>query len=204
MTILKVNLNTISIRAREMIADPRFFSDDLSDRFSVTINENKRILSVLHGKGALDIDFLFSEVLARFALNKTNLEILNIPFREIESFLRDENHLPAFTDSLDFVERAWGTSKGSLVAAVALASFGPEVKLLKEQISRWDEMNLAGKNALLAKILSTLGWELILYFEETLTVKPRPKEIENFVIEAILQEIFRAGGKVLPMKVVAV
>lgn len=207
-TNLKVNLDTISLRARELIADPRFFSENIKTRFSVSLDEKGRILSIRHGKDAesslLDISFLFSEVLAKFGLHKTIPEIWSIPFREIESFLRDENHLPAFGDSVELVEKSWAVSKACLVAETVLASFGSELKVLKEQISKWEELSLAGKNALMSKILSVLGWELILYAEETMTVRQTPKEIENVVLERTIHEIFRVGGKVLPMKVVAV
>lgn len=201
---MKDNLTTFSARAQALIESPHYFKKGLSSDFSVTTDKNDRILTVVHGSLHSDLEKIFAEVLSKFSTNKKIPEIWNIHFREIESFLRDENHLPAFLDEQNKLEIILEKLKISLIVSATLAALSSGFEDLSDLLLKWEKLNLAGKNAFLIAVLRPLGLELILYSEDLLTVTGGSALVENSALESVLQGIFKGSGKVLPMKVVAV
>lgn len=201
---MKVNLNSISHRAQEFLLNPGFHKAGLHSDFLVTIDGNDKILTVFHGKNTEDADFIIAEVLAKFSENKKILDIWKINFREIESFLRDENHLPAFTENIPELEQILNFNKISLVGSAIKAKLGSEADVLFSQRKNWNQLNLAAKNQWAQKLLAPLGWELILCEEEVLTVTLVPESLDEVGSSQLINTILSGGESLPPMKVVAV
>lgn len=172
--------------------------------FEVTVDENDKILTVFHGKNADEVDFIIAEVLAKFSENKKIGDIWKINFREIESFLRDENHLPAFTENIPELESILNSNKISLIGFTVKAKLGPVVFELISQRKNWNMLSIAAKNEWAQKILAPLGWELILCEEEVLTVTSTPSGVDEAGLSLLISTILSGVDSLLPMKLVAV
>jgi hypothetical protein len=201
---LKVKLNSISHRAQEVLSNPSFHKAGLLSDFLVTVDGDDKILTVFHGKKAEDVHFIIAEVLAKFSENKKILDIWKINFREIESFLRDENHLPAFTENIPELEQGLNFNKISLVGSAIKAKLGPEADVLFSQRKNWNQLSLAAKNQWAQKLLAPLGWELILCEEEVLTVTSMPESLDEAGSSQLINTILSGEESLPPMKVVAV
>lgn len=172
--------------------------------FEVSVDENDKILTVFHGKNADEVDFIIAEVLAKFSENKRILDIWKINFREIESFLRDENHLPAFTENIPELESILGTHKISLIGFAVKSKLGASSLELVSQRKNWNQLSIAAKNEWAQKLLAPLGWELILCEEEVLTVTSTPSGVDEAGLSLLINTILIGADSLLPMKVVAV
>lgn len=194
---MKANLTSISKRAQGFLGTPEFFKGSLTHKFEVIFNTNDKILTVFHRENPADLEFIFAETLARFSKNKNIPELWKINFREVDSFLRDENHLPAFQEDGVLLEKILLKTKISLIASAVKAQLKSDFLLSKET-------NLAAKNLWAQKLITPLGWELVLYEHDVLTVTGLPEGVPTEALEELLKDILEGGEKVLPMKVVAV
>ena len=201
---MKANLNHLSHRAQSFIKTPKFFKKGASPDFLVTIDDQDRILTVSHGKNPDDIEFILAEVVAKFSENKKISEIWKINFREIESFLRDENHLPAFTGETQEIESLLIQIKVSLIGN-ALKS-----KIEKEQewiIYQWKNVNFLSmslQNQWAQAITKLLDWELVFYESNILTVTNTPLGIDSETLSLLINTILSGEETIPPVKVVAV
>lgn len=201
---MKVNLNSISNRAQHFLKNPLFYKAGLDSDFIVTVDDNDKILTVFHGKNPDDMDFIIAEVLAKFSENKKIQDIWKINFREIESFLRDENHLPAFTDNTLELENILASNKISLIGFAVKAKLGPKAFDLFSQRKNWNQLTLAAKNLWAKELLAPLGWQLILCEEEVLTVTSVPPGIDEAGLSLLFSTVLSGAESLPPMKVVAV
>ena len=201
---MKVNLNNISHRAQGLIKTPKFFKKGTSSDFLVTIDEQDRILTVTHGKNPDDIEFILAEVVAKFSENKNIFDIWKINFRETESFLRDENHLPAFTGDTQEIESILIHIKASIIG------FALKSKIKKEQewiFSQWKNLNfisLTLQNQWAQALVKVLNWELVFYEESILTVTNTPEGIDSETLSLLINTILSGEEMIPPVKVVAV
>lgn len=201
---MKPNLNLISKRAQSFIETPTFYKAGLPADFEVTLDAHDKILTVFHGKNKSDVDFIIAEVMAKFSGNKNFLDVWKINFREIESFLRDENHLPAFPENNSEAEIIFNQMKISLIGFAVKAKLGTGLKELLSQRKSWNQQTLAAKNLWAQTILSALGWQLILCEGDVLTVKNAPSELDEEGLSLVISTILSGHESLLPMKVVAV
>lgn len=201
---MKVNLTTISKRAQGILTNSQFQKSDLTSDFEVTLDSSDRILTVFHSGKAGEIELILSEALAVFAKNRTIADLWKINFREVENFLRDENHLPAFTESIPEMEKILNIRKISLIAEALKTKAGEEVYTLIEMIFDWRNLSLVAKNQWAMEFLNIIGSELIFCDGETLTFTKVPKDVPGSDLELLVQRILGGGEIVLPMKVVAV
>lgn len=201
---MKLNLNSISGRAQSFLKNPSFYKAGLLSDFIVTVDGNDKILTAFHGKNAGDVDFIIASVLAKFSENKKILDIWKINFREIESFLRDENHLPAFTENIPELEQILNSNKISLVGSAIKAKLGSEAENLFSLRKNWNQLSLAAKNQWAQKLSAALGWELILCEEEVLTVTSTPSGVDEAGLSVLIGTVLSGAETLPPMKVVAV
>lgn len=202
MINLKVNL--ISKRAQEYLSSNEHFLINTKAEFTVSLDAGDKILTVSHSNSDPVLETLFAEVLAKFAKNKKISELWKINFREIESFLRDENHLPVFPEDQNLAEKTLLKSRNSLIAATVQTKLEKELPLLKSQVSQWRELNLVQKNVWAEMLLAPLGWQLILCEVDVLNVTKTPEGVEAEVLSQVLQMILNNDSKLLPVKLVAV
>lgn len=201
---MKVNLNSISKRAQHFLKNPVFYKAELNSDFEVSVDDNDKILTVFHGKNPEDVDFIIAEVLAKFSENKKIQDIWKINFREIESFLRDENHLPAFSENIPEVDNILTSTKISLIGFAVKAKLGSKAKDLFSQRKNWNQLTLAAKNVWAKELLAPLGWQLILCEEEVLTVTSVPPGVDEAGLSHLIHTVLSGAESLPPMKVVAV
>jgi NifU-like protein involved in Fe-S cluster formation len=199
---LKVNL--ISKRAQNFLNHPEYYCENSNNEFTITFDKSGKILTVFHHKNSFEVATVFADVLSRFAKNKYISELWKINFREVDSFLRDENHLPAFPEDQNLAEEILLKTKIILIADATKTLLENKLLLLGQQISQWEELNLANKNKWAQTLISPLGWELLLCESDVMTVTNTPAEVTALDLTAVLQGVFKSEGKVLPVKLVAV
>ena len=201
---MKVNLNNISKRAQSFIKSPKFFKKDTSTDFLVTIDDQDRILTVSHGKDPDNMEFILAEVVAKFSENKKISDIWKINFREIESFLRDENHLPAFgTDTLE-IESLLALIKASLVGHALKSKVKKEQNLIISQRNQWSHLSLTVQNVWAQSLVKTLDWELVFCDGDKLFVKNTPVGVDTETLSVLINIIVSGEEIIPPLKVVAV
>nr|BDT28701.1 hypothetical protein BHI3_21670 [Bacteriovorax sp. HI3] len=202
---MKVNLSSLSQRAQALISAPRFYLEGESRELDFAIeNVGDKILTARHRGPRDEMSFLFAEVLSQFSEGKTLREIWRISFREIESFLRDENHLPFSPEDALKLENLFVKVKLSLMGALFRVVHALDFSEVSKASSRWSELSLVEKNKSSQVLFSALSWDFIYCDGEVSYVRGVFEGLSTEAMEAFLGEIFRGAGKVLPMKVVAV
>ena len=204
MTNLKVNLNTISKRARDFLNNPQFINAEIDSDFELILDLSGIILTVYHKGNSSEVQLIFSEVLAVFAKNKTIHELWKVNFREVENFLRDENHLLAFPQPTLEFENLLNITKISMIAEGFKNLSGGKIYDLKKTVFDWENLNLVAKNQWAEEFLDIIGAELIFCDNFTLTFTNKGQDITRSDLEILVQKILVGEENVLPMKVVAV
>ena len=197
-------MQLLSSRSKAILSSPVFFRENLPAKFEVILDSSDRILTLVHSYGAQSVEFILAEVLCLFAEKKSALQIWDIKMREIESFLRDENHIPAFGEELLLIENLWKEVRAMALALVIKKKLNSALPKLLMEAHGWAGLSLVAKNHWAKTLLSPLGIELILCEAETLTIKMPPRNIELEELESTLLGILGEGRKVLPVKLVAV
>ena len=201
---LKVNLNNISQRAQSFLKNPKFFKEGKSSDFFVTIDDQDRIMTIIHGKNPEDMEFLLAEVVAKFSENKKITDVWKINFREIENFLRDENHLSAFVGDPLEIESILNQIKASLIGFAFKSKVENEQMWIISQRKKWKHLSLTAQNEWALALTKTLGWELIFCENNLLTVTKTPEAVDSEALSDLINTILRGEEIVAPMKVVAV
>ena len=165
------------------------------------------------GNGAEDLfHALFQEAISRIGHGKAVLYLLQLSFRELENFLRDENHLPFFDHSaIDLAENIFKMVKNTLLVDLVLKeienkdSFSPSQK-------GWEQLNLVEKNRkalLFVEVLNNLFFPvtnlqlaLVEEYEMAILMNDFPVGVE--VIKALVIELFGNVEEISSFKVVAV
>ena len=201
---MKANLNTISKRAHKILDNPMHLNPGIESDFLVTLDSSDKILTVFHQGTSGEIELIFGEVLSILVKNKTISEVWKINYREVESFLRDENHLQAFGEPVEELDKILTVSKITLIAEAIKGRGGEKFVTLKEIMFDWENLSLVAKNQWASEFLELVGFELVFCDESLLTFTNFPKDLLRSELEILVQKILGGGEIVLPMKVVAV
>ncbi|MBC7429072.1 MAG: hypothetical protein H7336_10700 [Bacteriovorax sp.] len=201
---MKVNLDKISKRAKGFYESPQFLNSNLLEDFVVTLDSSDKILTVFYKDNPGEVELIFSEALAIFSQNRTQNDLWKINFREFENFLRDENHLPAFNESVQDLDDVLTKIKISLIASMLRKRFKADLNSYIDAIYHWRNLTMTARNIWANDFLAAIGWELIFCDEATLTVSRTPAGAANESLEYLLQKILGCIESGLPMKVVAV
>lgn len=201
---MKANLNNLSLRAQSFINAPKFFIEGLPSDFMVTVDAHDRILTLSHGKNPDSIEFILAEVVAKFSENMKISDVWKINFREIENFLRDENHLPAFGGDTQEMESLLTQMKAELIGLAFKAKLEKQYKWIISQRKDWNQLTLTAQNEWAQILIKALGWELVLCEGSILTVTNTPSGVDAESLSLLLNTILSGEEMNLPMKVVAV
>lgn len=204
MSNLKINSEKLSQRARNILAKPSFYQANLDAKFGVKMDLSDKILTVFHSGNREELSFLLEDVLCLFAQNKRLPELFKLNVREMESFLRDENHLPATDLSFEELEKSLKSSIVSLVACALKSKLTERFSVLLEQFQSWEKLSLVEKNRWAQELFGHLNCQLILAESLQITLSEVPAGLEEGHLEELLGELFETGPKLLSMKVVAV
>lgn len=157
----------------------------------------------------MDLVDLFLESICRMCESRPVASLFSLSFREVENFLRDENHLSVFSEeSVAAARDVFSQVKSSLVQNVLLEKV--DLKTLLGTDRNWNELTLAGKNRTLANLISWLNdrlgkpnaLELILAEDTSVTVKNNDFPLDLQVIEGLLNQVFPAQKSLSPLKVI--
>jgi hypothetical protein len=136
---LKVDSYNISKRAMSILEIPKYLNSELSDDFQFRLGESDKVLTVFHSGLNGQKFFLFSEILIGFTkgfdLNQYKNDLWKINFREIDSFLRDENHLSSFLNEIDLWEESFKKVRVSLIANLIRQQIIDDQKIVKLTVS---------------------------------------------------------------------
>ena len=201
---MKVNLDTTSKRALAILGSPKFKNTDIDSDFEIHFDSNDKILTVYHDGKNGEIELLFDEVLSVFAKNRTIEELWKINFREIENFLRDENHLQALSEDMLILEEILNKRKISLISEAIKNRSSETIYTLIEMFFDWRNLSLVSKNQWAHEFLNIIRCELIFCNEDTLTLRNSSKVATSSDLEALIIKILGVGENIPSLKVVAV
>lgn len=168
--------------------------------------QTDRILTLHYSHISADVlETIFFESICRLSQGKTLNFLFLLSFREIESFLRDENHIPAFDNVSEAqAQDVFGHLKNALVLKILAA------KISSPAGKRWSGLSLSDKNRAVLELFTSLcalfpkekNLELILAEDTTVTVKKNDFPLELEAVETLLNHLFLSGEADSPLKVI--
>lgn len=197
----------LSKRVQRFLDRPEFFvnskntlNKSLDKIFILTLDENDKVLTAHHcfAKETSESHLLLAEVFCMLAQGKVLLKIGALTFREFENFLRDENHLPAFLEHTEELEREFTELKLTFLAS----GYSQKLGDLQIQFNNWHGLTLVGKNKIALVLCQKLGWHLIYAEESVLNIESpfswaTSDELTIFVDEALGGSLKKAAIKVV-------
>ena len=157
-------------------------------------------MTVHHRYSPYTFEFLFAESLALLIKSKNIGVLWGINSREIESFLREENHRAAFLDlDLDWKSIFIKVQSDFLIEAYLVMK---NQQLLPQKT--YSQSTFVDKNLKANQICALLGWELILLKDDVLTAKVPSIGIQNLDLSFIVNEVNKDWLEDHLLKVVAV
>ena len=168
-------------------------------------------LFYLNIKGSL-LESLFLEAISRLITEKSISFLLKLTYREMENFLRDENHLPVFNNSMNYLaEESFKTVKNSLLTTFLITEI-QENKGLSFQSLHWENLTLIEKNQKAQTIITLLNslflgstpLQLALAEKETISIIINDFPVANDVLEELFKVIFHTTKENSSFKVIAV
>jgi len=175
----------------------------VSEFFQMAFEEKDKILTVYHNLNPVDhtsLTALLAECLCRLTIKKNLKEVWKLTFRELENYLRDENHKPAFGGDYAHVEQEFLRLKALLIG------FGYSHKLQKisSTMASFESLNLLRKNKLGEELCEIFGWEFIFSEGEVLYFKSQLPWLTNDISKIILESAAGESFKSSSIKLVAV
>ena len=208
----------ISKRAENLLSQPQFTLNKLKQSsFNWKIEysgghsqfQTDKILTLQYSHSTEDdLENILLESICRLAQGKTLQFLFTMSYREIESFLRDENHTPAFTGDIEaHAVSVFQQVKKSLLVQILKTKLS-----LSDSKSRadWSTLSLVAKNRDVKNFLTVLGnlflpaksLELVLAEDDTVTVKKNEFPLDLEIVEALLGLQFFGNQGTSPLKVV--
>ena len=204
MSNLKLNSANLSERARKILEGPVFYKAELEQKFELQMDSSDKILTVFHHGERDNLSFLIEEVLCLFAKNRRLIELFKLNIREIENFLRDENHLPATDFKKEVLEETLKSSIISLVACGVRLKFAEHRPMLLATLENWSRCSLVEKNSWAQEVFSAFECQLVLSEGNEVILSDLPPGLDERALQGLLDELFKEAAKHLNMKVVAV
>lgn len=209
-----------SLRAKDLLEHPQFSLNlDARTAFRWKVEysgvtsqfQTDKILTLKYSHQTSDEIFnVFAESVGRLSQGKTVDSLMALSFREIESFLRDENHLASFADEIQKrAEETFLQVKISLIVYI-LAEKIQFSGTWSEQKSPWHKLSLADKNRAVSHLVSELGklfsagkpLELVLAEGDTVTVNKNDFPLDLEIIEGLMGQLFSVEESISALKVV--
>ncbi|MDO9181447.1 MAG: hypothetical protein Q7U04_03520 [Bacteriovorax sp.] len=220
-------LTSFSKRAQDIVANPRHVSaieikGSETNRWIWDFNLLKNNESDLLSDKILTLfykclsqsvlDLLFLETLSRMLLGKDIYFLNRLSFRELENFLRDENHLPVFVNSTNIApEERFMAVKNSLLFSFLIKEILKN-ETFKPPIKAWEEMSLVERNRQIISLFQVINklfsleksLQLALAETEVISIIMNQFPIAIEVLEGLIHELFKSTQKISSLKVVAV
>lgn len=217
----------LSKRAQEFLNSPRHFKKTSAQvalgpltnwEFSFEQSnevefQSDKILTLFYSDPiGTELELLFKETISRLAIGKNILFLEKLTFRELENYLRDENHQPVFDISVAIrPEAVCKVVIFSLQAAIIINKIKNNFEYRPVQ-KGWSELSLVEKNRETKAVVSLLNslfprvkpMELALADNEEISVVMNEFPISREVIEVLMQGLFVNSAEKSSLKVVAV
>ncbi len=207
-----------SKRAREFIAEPKHLvTNSLGWSYQLgPINKSlydDKILTLSYSSySGPEIETLMRETLSRMCVGKSVGFLIKLNFRELENYLRDENHLSVFeADDTFSIEKSYKYIKNSLLALI-LWDKCKEGELQFLGGGHWKNLGLAEKNRNLKYLIDSINMHfslakpLQLVFVEkdcvSVIINDFPMELE--ILEIVINQFVNFKEEDSSVKLVAV
>ena len=175
--------------------------------------QNDKILTLLYfNQHGTRQDLLILETLSQMCIKREIQFLQKLTFRELENFLRDENHLAVFKNSeVDSPEESFKRVKNSLLVAI----LSSEIKKIEKNglhLKHWSQLTLVEKNLISRNLVLSLNslfseakpLELALATATEIALVMNEFPIGHEVIEWLARELFGIQEGETSLKVVAV
>lgn len=158
------------------------------------------------------LESLFLETISQMVLGRDIYFLLNLQFRELENFLRDENHLPVFDILLPISpEDSFKSVKNSLLATLLKYEI-EKIEGAVSQLFGWSHLSLADKNRWSRTFISHLNnlfsrvvpLQLAIAENDKMAIVMNDFPVSTEVLEVLLKLIFNSADENSSFKVVAV
>ena len=186
--------------------------------FTLRVEQHKKIqgdkiLTLFYFNQSCNIfEALLLETVSRMAIGRDISSLLRLSFRELENFLRDENHLPSF-ENLDnlSIEKSFKEVKNSLLVALLIKEMKKNEN--NPALSKaWGQLNLVEKNLKMDAFILLLNnlfpqgkqLQLALATSDEISIVMNDFPLEALLIEELAHELFGELEEISSFKVVAV
>lgn len=213
------NHSFYSTRAKNLLFHPRFAmkSDEVGLSWRLEYSggthyfQTDKILTLQYSHSEdNDLKNIICESICVLSQGKTMSFVTFLAFRELESFLRDENHVRSFAEEVEaHATEIFAQVKTSLLVH-ALASRIVLPAPWSEQKFLWKSLSLTEKNRAVTVLIDEIAklfpegkiMELVLAEEGTVTVKKNDFPLDLPVFEGLMGQLFSNDTPNSPLKVV--
>lgn len=208
-----------SKRAQKLFSEKAFAQTDILDpifQWKIEYNcgtqhfQTDKILTLQYSNPVNDdLTTILLESICKLSQGKMLQYLFQLSFREVENFLRDENHIPSFGAELETrASEVFLSLKHALLAGILLTKMNESD--LSFDLSGWKKFSLPLKNKLVMEVFSGLctlfpkekKLELILAEGDTVTVKKNDFPLELAVLETLLNRLAFEKETDSPLKVI--
>lgn len=222
-----VPVHPYSKRAQDFLSSPRHLlannpGEVVHDKWlwSFTLQKNQerdfqndKILTLFYvNHSSSTLESLFLEALSLMVQGQNIFFLQQLSFRELENFLRDENHLPVFHafDALSS-EESFKAVKISLLSTLIIKEIEKKGEAFGH-VKRWDHLTLVEKNQKAQAFIECVNnvffeakpLQLALAEKEKIAIVMNDFPIEALVIEQLFHQSFGNTEEISSLKVVAV
>ncbi|RPJ72420.1 MAG: hypothetical protein EHM20_13775 [Alphaproteobacteria bacterium] len=159
-----------------------------------------------------DLDMLLLESISRLVVGRNVQFLEKLSFREVENYLRDENHLSVFDQTIiGQAEATFRVVKNSLLGAIIFKKILDNKPQEGEQ-KAWEELSFLEKNQTVKTIILKMNslfptgkmLELVLVEDDNISLVPNDFPLHLGVVEAVLGSLYIITNQKSSLKVVAV
>jgi hypothetical protein len=221
------DLRTFSKRAQDFLSTPRhsgsfntnessgkkWFWDFAFEKIQQDDFQSDKILTLFYFNNSASIlELLFLETLSRMAIGRDISFLQRLSFRELENFLRDENHLPVFDILVTIApEESFKVVKNSLLVTLLKKEIEKK-EGTKSPIKAWNQLTLVEKNqagrAFVERINNLISQakplQLALASNEEMAIVMNDFPVSAEVIEGLARESIGCTEEISSLKVIAV
>ena len=215
------NTQNISQRAQNILKNPQsVISQEIDENWNWVISfenknpnfQNDKILTLRYsGVSSLEDISLFLESISRLSVGKSLDILTRLSFREVENFLRDENHLPAFPASEEILlEKSFKMVKNTLLSALIFEKINKNEDIFPKKVF-WNDLTFVEKNRRILSILEVFkrlfplvkSTQLALAEADGVSIVKNDLPLDIEVIKHVIQELNPVDSAKTLLKVVA-
>ncbi len=189
----------LSQKAKKFALNPSYYDKGLSEPLNIGIDQSDNILTLSHCFQPETVECLMIESLASLCLHKNLKYLCKLQYKELENFLRDENHIPALSIETIFFE-AFSKMRQLFI-----------MESLKQALAHHSELNYPQNDSNLVELnrwgqhfSRFLNGELILVEGAQFNIKLNPMSMSQTDINMVFENLHGARSNWPMFKVVAV